>query len=272
MQLACQVGRDQGGERLIRTESGQCPFGAWGCAVFRPATIPHFQIWYLNNGDGDLLQVMHICQVKPDPEEIVQANQIAIGMAVHKEVASTCPPLPSANTEGMKLPQAPKGYSWEYGEQSQLRFLRPQGWHLKAVEQDGALAYFITREPIPPDAKMGSLQFETGISINVFRGVSSAKGMATSAYALAYVQIIAQSAKHETLDTWQSQCGSFVTYGIQFCSQSDIGPLRQQHVMIANDRQDTLYFVIFETPQRYWDRDWPMAFEVFENLRFHEEL
>jgi hypothetical protein len=87
--------------------------------VFRPATIPHYQIWYLNNGERDLLQVTHICQVEPDPEEIEQANQIALGLTIRKDVASTSPAPLSANTEGPTLPQAPKGYSWEYREQAQ---------------------------------------------------------------------------------------------------------------------------------------------------------
>jgi hypothetical protein len=199
----------------------------------------------------------------------------------NKQNPTDTPPALSSNTDlgqtsratwQETLPQAPEGYSWQLAGQSQAFFLRPEGWHFKAFEQAEDLAYFITREPIPPDAKPGSYQFETGFTINVFRGVTRAKGIAPSGFALGYVQVVTQSAEHETEDTWQNRGGPFIGYGVQFCSGSDIGRLRQQHHLIANDETDTLYLIIFETPERLWERDWPLAKVVIERLMLHPDV
>jgi tetratricopeptide (TPR) repeat protein len=169
-------------------------------------------------------------------------------------------------------PPAPEGYCWERAGKSQALLLRPDGWHFKAVEQGDSLAYFITREPIPADAKLGSYQFETGFTINVWRGFGQARGMAPSAYALAYVQEMVQLAELEVEGKWQYRGDTFVGYVVQHCSDTDIGRLRQQVHLIANDRTGTLHILRFETPKRLWERDWTLAKVVMENLRLHQDV
>lgn len=292
---ACLFGRKAGGEMLVRKTSGKSACGSWGSAVFdggaantgrglERGNVAHLQQWFLINRQHDLVSIMsvtHVCFEMPDPEEIVEAEQIVLGLTVHKDPASPNPTQHSASNGGQPiqaarlhetLPEAPDGYSWELAGQSQAYFLRPRHWHFKIWEKDGALSYFITQEPIPADAKPGSFQFETGVSVNVLRGVNRVKGITPSATAAAYVQMVTESADHVTENTWQNQGGPFIGLGVQFRSGSDIGQLRQQHFLIANDTTDTLYLIIFECPARSWDRVWPTANVIIERLMLHPDV
>jgi tetratricopeptide (TPR) repeat protein len=172
----------------------------------------------------------------------------------------------------MRYTTGAEGPCWVLAEQTQAVLCCPEGWHFKAGERGSSIAYFITREPIPDNAAPGSYQFETGFTINVWCRFGLARGQSPSAYALEFVQTLAQAAEHETEITWQKREDPFIGYGVQFCSESDRGQLRQRHQLIGNDTTGTLYFVIFEAPKRHWERDWPVAEEVLKHLRFNPDV
>lgn len=213
---ACEIGSKIGGGRVVRKSSGSSAIGSWGSAVvhggtaytgrgFERANVAHIQQWYLINRENNLLNVLtvgHVCFEAPCAEEVAEAEEIVLGLAIRNE---TAPTKPQAHLTGMRwqqaerakpcrtLPEPSEGYSWELAGQSQASFLRPQNWHFKAWEKEGELAYFITQEPIPANAKPGSFQFETGFTINVWRKASLLKGLSPSTFAAEYVQAVAQS-------------------------------------------------------------------------------
>jgi tetratricopeptide (TPR) repeat protein len=166
------------------------------------------------------------------------------------------------------LPAAPNGYSWERARGARGTFLRPKGWHFKSVEKDGTLAYFITKEAIPPDAKPGTVQFETGISINVLRQVPQTTGQRPSEYARGYLEEVRKSPQNEIVSTFQPRAGPLAGFGIEFREKAGDRPLRMRHVLFANDSTCTLYLVIVETPAATWDKQWPIAEKVFKQLGF----
>jgi tetratricopeptide (TPR) repeat protein len=166
------------------------------------------------------------------------------------------------------LPAVPEGYSWERARAARAVFLRPKGWHFKSAEKQDTLAYFITKELIPPDAKLGTVQFETGISINVLRQVPQSTGRRPSEYARSYIEEVRKSPKHETVRTFQPRGGPLAGFGIEIREKAGDRPLRMHHVLFANDSTGTLYLVIFETPAASWDKEWPIAEKVLKQLGF----
>ena len=172
----------------------------------------------------------------------------------------------------ISLPEPPEGYSWERAPLIRAGFLRPDGWHFKQTEQSGQLAYFITKEPIPADAEEGTTQFETGFSINVWQQVSQVKGVRPSDFAQSYVAVIQQSTEHEVENVGTPSHGSMVGIGVQFRTKNDPDPLRQQLLLVANDATDTLYHIMFESPIRQWDEEWPVARMVLKQLVLHPEV
>ena len=65
------------GRRDVVTGSGPCELGMYGTMAVRGDFPVRFQAWVLSNGQ-DFILVTHTCGSEPDPEEIRQANEIAL--------------------------------------------------------------------------------------------------------------------------------------------------------------------------------------------------
>jgi hypothetical protein len=196
--------------------------------------------------------------------------------------------------EPARLPEPPAGYSWARAPQARAFFLCPHGWHFNSVEQPPLLDYFITKEPMPPGAgdegkvlselvframeqgqylirHGGPTQFETGISIGVWGYVSRVKGMCPSEYAQAYIEHRCQSPDLIVEGTWSPHLDPFVSRSVQFRYKHG-DPLRQYMLLVADDVNDIVYHVSFESPLRLWDKEWPIAKVVLEQLAFQTEI
>jgi tetratricopeptide (TPR) repeat protein len=201
--------------------------------------------------------------------------QRALGWFQRKEPVS-----PPASRRQMPqprgLPEPPTGYLWERAGQSGAAFLRPRGWYFTCVETESTWAYFITKQPIPPDAKPGSVQFETGFTINVLRQVPQVTGVSPSQYAQAYVAGVNQSPKHVAEGTWDCSealgDSRYVALSVRFHEKHHPDPIRMHHWVIADDSSGKAYLVMFEAPIREWDKEWPIAEVVFERLALADEL
>jgi tetratricopeptide (TPR) repeat protein len=170
------------------------------------------------------------------------------------------------------VPPAPQGFVWQQMGRSRAFVLRPEAWHFTAVEQGDTVAYFITKQPIPAGAKPGSRQFETGLTMNVLRGLTQAQGIAPSAYARAYVEEVARSPDYRIENKVHDHGDLYISSFIQFSAESDIGRLRQAHHLTGNDKTGTLYLIIFESPERFWDDDGPLAEVILANLMLHPDV
>ena len=197
------------------------------------------------------------------------------------------------------LPDPPTGYSWVRAAQARAFFLRPHGWHFRSVEQPPVLDYLITKEPMPPvgkdevrelmDLAIRSMEqgqylirrdggldlqglFETGISISVWGYISQVKDMCPSEYARAYIEHRCQSRELRVEDTWSPQLDPFVSLGVQFRHKRDPDPLREYRLLVADDANDIVYHILFESPLRLWQKEWPIAKIVLERLVFHTEI
>lgn len=59
------------------SRSGSCEFGMFGTAIARGESPIYFQVWVLSNG-REFILVTHTCDKEPDPDEVVEANHIAL--------------------------------------------------------------------------------------------------------------------------------------------------------------------------------------------------
>lgn len=65
------------GRRDVTTSSGACDFGIYGTVTAHGESPVRFQAWMLSNGQEFIL-ITHTCRSAPDPEEIREANEIAL--------------------------------------------------------------------------------------------------------------------------------------------------------------------------------------------------
>ena len=164
------------------------------------------------------------------------------------------------------LPVPPKGYTWVQAAEINAALLQPDGWHFKSTEKDGTLAYFITNQPIQPDAQPGTIQFETGVSINVTRQLPKVKGMKPSAFARQYIKLLMDRAEYVVESTRSPRGGPFIGFGVVLRENGGENPIRVDHLAVGNDETGTLYVIIFESPLKNWDQEWPVAENVLKYL------
>lgn len=65
------------GRRDASSASGTCDLGMYGTVAVHGDSPVRFQAWLLSNGQ-DFVLVTHTCGSEPDPEELREANEIAL--------------------------------------------------------------------------------------------------------------------------------------------------------------------------------------------------
>ena len=157
-------------------------------------------------------------------------------------------------TAGADLPQAPAGFNWQEIPELKAAFLKPNGWFFKREEVNGTLAYFITREEI---TESGS--FQTGLTVNVFhlnKGSATERGK----------RLISNMALKHHADTWQQSSGPFRKFGCFVRDTDSSGTTAMQAVTIANEKTNTLYLFIFESPLSDWETAYKIGKVLMDNL------
>jgi hypothetical protein len=152
------------------------------------------------------------------------------------------------------LPKPPPGFTWQQISDLKAAILKPDGWHFKQEEQNGTLAYFITKESIDNGG-----DFDTGLTINVFRG---SEGPAVERGQALIDQIAAKM--HVT--AWSQTVGPFQEFG---CDAKD-SESAMHYLTIANPKTNTLYLLIFESPVSEWDAAWKLGKQIFDHLAIDE--
>ena len=148
------------------------------------------------------------------------------------------------------LPQAPAGYEWYVFEAGKAAYLKPDGWFVKVESEKGTDALFISKENIDEQG-----EFRTGMTVNVVREFKSRQGRIPSAYADSYIASLGEL--YKLLEVERVPPNSGIT-GIR-ARYRDTS--RKPHIMIAtlliaDDQADTLRILIFESPERDWQKAW----------------
>jgi hypothetical protein len=155
--------------------------------------------------------------------------------------------------------QAPAGFTWQQIPELKAAFLKPNGWFFKREEVNGTLAYFISREGI---AESGS--FQTGLTVNVFHlkkgsAINRGKGL------------ISNMALEHHADTWEQSSGPFRKFGCFVRDTDSSGTIAMQAVTIANQKTDTLYLFVFESPASDWETAYKIGKVIMDNLVLDEQ-
>ncbi|MGB8130118.1 MAG: hypothetical protein WCG81_10025 [Candidatus Angelobacter sp.] len=160
----------------------------------------------------------------------------------------------------MPFPTPPAGFTWQEIPELKTALLKPDGWFYKREEQKGTLAYFISKENIDKDGR-----FQTGLTVNVFHlkkdsAVERGKG------------IIQQLATTKNVKTLATDFGLFQEF---FCLVKDTDPSGTTVIFtlaVANPKTNTLYLLIFESPESEWEAAWKLGKQMAGILPLHESI
>src|SRR5262249_23086605 len=150
----------------------------------------------------------------------------------------------AAGPKAENPPKAPAGFGWKNVASIKAAFLIPDGWFFKEELRKDVRGIFISKENIDQSGR-----FQTGLTINVFKNKKDAPARAR--------QYIAEQANvGDVVNLWEAENGPLKLYGLRLHVTHD-PPAFTEHVLaIGNSRTDTLYILMFESPDTSWDEAW----------------
>lgn len=158
------------------------------------------------------------------------------------------------------FPTPPVGFTWQEIPELKAAILKPEGWFYKREEQKGTLAYFITKENIDKNGR-----FQTGLTVNVFHlkkdsAVERAKG------------IIQQLATTKNVKAFGQDAGTFRKFACLAKDTDSSGTTVMYTLAVANPKTNTLYLLIFESPEQEWDAAWKLGKQIVDVLPLEESI
>jgi hypothetical protein len=171
--------------------------------------------------------------------------------------------ITAAALKAQAPPPAPEGYSWKKLDAIKAAFLMPNGWHFKEETHGTTLAYFFSEENI--DAKG---EFETGLTLNVIH-LQEDKAQER---AVATLAALAQTPGNELQDAWETETGVLKGIGgrIRTTEKGHL-PLMMVMLAIGNARTNTLYLLLFESPESRWKQAWEKGEKMLKLLMLDDE-
>ncbi|HEY4231421.1 MAG TPA: hypothetical protein VGO79_14730 [Thermoanaerobaculia bacterium] len=157
-------------------------------------------------------------------------------------------------------PKAPAGFAWKNVASIKAAFLLPDGWFFKEELRKDVRGIFLSKENIDQKGK-----FDTGLTINVFKNKKDAPARAR--------QYIAEQAQvGDVVNLWEAENGALKLYGARLHITRD-PPAFTEHVLaIGNSKTDTLYILMFESPDATWDEAWKKGEVILGNFRLDDEI
>lgn len=177
-----------------------------------------------------------------------------------------CTVLRSQSTPDIDLPNPPEGLAWQLLPEVRGACLLPSGWYFRAEESDANTAYFLTVENI---AEAGS--FQTGMTVNVVRNIDKRTGKRARTYALDFIQARKKMGKETVLLSKEVRRGIFAGALLRSSAPRPEGGNAIIHTLVlGNTRTQTLYLLIFESPESSWEEAWKLGQVMLERYVFDE--
>ncbi|HEV7519803.1 MAG TPA: hypothetical protein VGP89_01795 [Candidatus Angelobacter sp.] len=158
------------------------------------------------------------------------------------------------------FPTPPAGFTWQQIPELKAALLKPNGWFYKREEQKGTLAYFITKENIDKNGR-----FQTGLTVNVFHLKQNSavdRGKDT----------IQQLAATKHVKAWAQDAGAFREFGCLAKDTDSSGTVVMHTLAVANPKTNTLYLLIFESPEPDWDAAWKLGKQIVDMLALDDNI
>lgn len=158
------------------------------------------------------------------------------------------------------LPTPPAGFTWQEIPELKAALLKPEGWFYKREEQKGTLAYFISKEDIDKNGR-----FQTGLTVNVLHlkkdsAVERGKG------------IIQELATTKNVKAFEQDAGSFRKFACLAKDTDSSGTTVMYTLAVANPKTNTLYLIVFESPESDWDAAWKVGKQMVDILPLEESI
>ncbi|SFQ41489.1 hypothetical protein [Hymenobacter arizonensis] len=161
-----------------------------------------------------------------------------------------------------ELATPPTGFTWQALPEIKGAMLLPEGWYFKPEGQKDANAYFLTLEEIVEGG-----EFQTGITINVNRKLKAKTGLAAPNYAKAFSARGGIGPNLELLEKQATVDGPFHKYMVRYrAALPDADPKIIYQLAIGNAKTDTLYTVVFESPEKDWTEAWKLGEVMLKEL------
>jgi hypothetical protein len=153
------------------------------------------------------------------------------------------------------LPQAPDGYKWERFLEVQSAFLRPAGWYTYHKAGSNSHTYVISKESVATNGV-----FETGLTLQVVKGLMVKKGAPPSRVAVQMAQGLLDKQDNTKISSKDISSGPFQAFFLRYRNApARAKPIVIHQVFIANDKMDTLFIVTFEAPEKEWNEAWRLG-------------
>ncbi|WP_426058859.1 hypothetical protein [Hymenobacter sp. B1770] len=161
-----------------------------------------------------------------------------------------------------ELSTPPAGFAWQALPEIKGAMLMPEGWYFKPEGQKDANAYFLTQEEIVDGG-----EFQTGVSINVNRKLKAKSGRTAPDYAKAFSARTGIGPNLEVLEKQATVDGLFHKYMVRYrASPADADPKIICQLAIGNAKTDTLYILVFESPEKDWVEAWKLGDVMLKEL------
>lgn len=171
----------------------------------------------------------------------------------------------SANETELPLP--PSGYRWERFTEIQSAFLCPTNWHRFHKAGNNSHTFVLSRESV---REKGS--FETGLTVQAIKGIQKYKGMPPSVFAINMAQMTLEKKENTKLSTHDLSSGPFKAFGIRYRNAPEVAkPIVVHQVCIANDKRDTLFIVVLESPESSWEATWRLGEVMLKQFVIDDE-
>jgi len=158
-------------------------------------------------------------------------------------------------------PAPPEGFRWKQVASVKAAFLMPEGWFFQEERKGDIRAFFISKENI---AKGG--EFATGLTVNVVKLKEGSVLERARTVIAQYAQL------GEVQKLWEEENGALQLYGARIHVTKD-PPLFTEHLLaIGNTRTNTLYIVLFESPDASWDEAWKKGEVMLGNFLLDDEF
>jgi len=158
------------------------------------------------------------------------------------------------------LPKPPPGFTWQEVPELKTAFLKPDGWFFKKEMGNGTLAYFITKEDLGRNG-----QLNAGLTVNVFHlkrdsAVDHGK------------DLIDKMATQHRVKSWNQSLGQFQEFGCLLKDTHASGTTVIHALTVANPKTNTLYLLMFESPESDSDTAWKLGKQIMDALALDDDV
>jgi hypothetical protein len=152
----------------------------------------------------------------------------------------------------------PQGFQRHQFRRIKASFPCPIGWFTRERAETGCIAGYLTQEDT---FKEGF--FETGLTINFLEEVSESTSVMPSEYVAAYA-LLGTSEKKVLIPVTETNKNGQRRLTYRLTGDE----ITIHYLLIANDQQDSLYIVFFESPAREWTTAWKTGETMFAKAEF----